>query len=73
MSSELISIPYDSLVHQIGDMEEQYQVTIVYTTLSDSVDDVNNKLLLQFNRKGIALGKFWLTEEGITKLREGDR
>lgn len=71
LSSELISIPYDSLVHQIGDMEEQYQVTIVYTTLSDSVDDVNNKLLLQFNRKGIALGKFWLTEEGITKLREG--
>jgi signal transduction histidine kinase len=71
LSFELISIPYSSLVQQIGEMEEQYEVTIAYTTLSDPVDDVNNKLLLQFNRKGIALGKFWLTEEGIAKLRDG--
>lgn len=71
LSSELVSIPYSSLVQQIGAMEEQYQVTIAHTTLSESVDDVNNKLLLQFNRKGIALGKFWLTEESIAKLRDG--
>ncbi|MCY9659271.1 HAMP domain-containing sensor histidine kinase [Paenibacillus chondroitinus] len=73
LSSELVSISYSSLVQQLGVIEEQYQVTIAYTTLSDSVDDVNNKLLLQFNRKGIALGKFWLTEESIAKLREGEQ
>ncbi|RRJ67265.1 sensor histidine kinase [Paenibacillus oralis] len=73
LTSDLSSMPYEQMVQQIGAIEDQYQVTIAYASLSETVDDVNNELLLQLKRKGIALGKFWLTDESIAKLQEGKR
>ncbi|MFC0329044.1 sensor histidine kinase [Paenibacillus sepulcri] len=73
LTSELAAMEYGQLVERIGPMEEQYQVTIAYTSLADTVNDLNSRLIVQFNRKGIALSKFWLAEESVAALREGGK
>ncbi|UKS23837.1 HAMP domain-containing histidine kinase [Paenibacillus sp. HWE-109] len=62
-----------TLVAQLETIAEHNQVTIVASSLSESVNDLNSDLLVQLNRKGITLSKFWLTEESMVILREGGR
>jgi len=71
--SGLTAMDIGPLIEQIPAIEEQNEVTIAYAPLSDPVNDLNSGLLLQLNRKGIALSKFWLTEESIALLRDGGR
>ncbi|MFD0693697.1 sensor histidine kinase [Paenibacillus sp. GCM10027628] len=71
--SELAPMEYDPLMERIKPIEDQYQVTIAHASLSDTVDDLNKELLIQLNRKGITLSKFWLTEESIALLRNGGK
>ncbi|MBO7744652.1 HAMP domain-containing histidine kinase [Paenibacillus sp. MWE-103] len=70
---ELSPLPYGALAARIPMAEKSHDVTIVHASLSEPVDDVNGDLLQQLGRKGIALGKFWLTEESIAKLAQGGR
>ncbi|NOV04777.1 sensor histidine kinase [Paenibacillus planticolens] len=71
--TELKQMDFKTLAGNIDAIEDHNQVTIVFSSLSESVDDLNSSLLLQLNRKGITLSKFWLTEENIVILREGGR
>ncbi|NEN81901.1 sensor histidine kinase [Paenibacillus elgii] len=73
LTSQLAVMDYRELVPQIEHLEAEHQVTIVYASLSDTTEGVNSWLKERLNRKGIALSKFWLTEESIAKLREGGR
>ncbi|TXK85413.1 cell wall metabolism sensor histidine kinase WalK [Paenibacillus sp. N3.4] len=71
--SELAPMEYSPLLGRIEHIEEQYQVTIAHASLSDTVDNLNQELLMQLNRKGITLSKFWLTEDSIAILRKGGK
>lgn len=71
--TELKRMEFKTLVEYIDAIEDHNQVTIVFSSLSESVNDLNSDLLVQLNRKGIALSKFWLTEESIVILHEGGR
>ncbi|WP_282942637.1 HAMP domain-containing sensor histidine kinase [Paenibacillus sp. RC67] len=71
--TELEAMDYTSLMKQSETIEDQDQVTIAHASLLESVDDLNNELLIQLNHKGIALSKFWLTEESMEKLRKGEK
>ncbi len=53
-------------------LEQKYGVIIV-TSEPDKfiLDDLNDDLLLKMKRKGIALTRFWLSEESMEKLAEG--
>ncbi|MGG1553717.1 sensor histidine kinase [Paenibacillus ferrarius] len=71
--TELQPMHLQTIVDRMDAIEKDEQVTLVVSSLSQPVDDLNNNLLLQLNRKGITLSKFWLTEESIATLREGGR
>ncbi|MGP3788010.1 hypothetical protein [Paenibacillus sp. 1A_MP2] len=73
LTTEISASGHDVPIQRMESLETQYEVAIAYTSLKDSVNDINDQLLWQYNRKGIALSKFWLTEESITALREGAR
>ncbi|OCT11865.1 two-component sensor histidine kinase [Paenibacillus pectinilyticus] len=71
--TELKPMDLKVLSGQMSAIEEHHQVTIVVSSLSESVDDLNSDLLTQLGRKGITLSKFWLTEDSVRILREGGR
>ncbi|MCM3628431.1 HAMP domain-containing protein [Paenibacillus glycanilyticus] len=73
LTAELSGMPVSELDVQIPRMEQHNDVTIVYAALLQSVDDLNDRLLLQLNRKGITLNKFWLNDENVGLLRQGKR
>ncbi|WP_433922415.1 sensor histidine kinase [Paenibacillus taichungensis] len=73
LTTEISASEHGVPISQIESLETQYEVAIAYASLKDSVNDINDQLLFQYNRKGIALSKFWLTEESISALREGAR
>ncbi|GGA46452.1 sensor histidine kinase [Paenibacillus physcomitrellae] len=60
-----------TLADRIQQVEADNEVTVVYAPLSESLNDLNSDILLQLNRKGIALSKFWLSEESLAQLHEG--
>ncbi|MBD8497221.1 sensor histidine kinase [Paenibacillus arenosi] len=49
----------------------EHDVTIVYAHHYGNVDDINGTLRDKFSSRGIALSKFWITEESIDKLTSG--
>lgn len=73
LTTELSELPVGALNVQIPAMEQRNHVTIVYTPMSQSINDLNDQMIFQFDRKGITLSKFWLTEENVHLLREGKR
>ncbi|MBB6731788.1 sensor histidine kinase [Cohnella zeiphila] len=73
LTAELSPLPYDSLVSRIDALEKEEQVAIASASLTESENDLNGELLLQWSRKGIALSKFWLTGDNIDLLRAGGK
>ncbi|MEK4513378.1 MULTISPECIES: hypothetical protein [Paenibacillus] len=58
------------LLQDVEVLENEHSVTIVYTTLTDNVDNLNELIKDSLGRKGITLSKFWITDESIEKLNE---
>ncbi|WP_314060790.1 HAMP domain-containing sensor histidine kinase [uncultured Vagococcus sp.] len=54
------------------EIEQLYGVTIVTSEPDKFVlDDLNDDLLLKMKRKGIALNRFWVSEESLEALEKG--
>lgn len=51
-------------------IEEEYAVTIVHSEISGSLNQLNEKIKLEFEMKKIKLNKFWITESTLTTLQE---
>ncbi|ACT01678.1 sensor histidine kinase [Paenibacillus sp. JDR-2] len=73
LTAELSSVPANALDSLVQKLEQTRGVTIVYTSMTQNADDLNDQILRQLNRKGITLSKFWLSEENVALLREGKR
>lgn len=59
---------------QLEQLETKYQVTILTHTLDGtSIDDFNETLNLQLNRKRVALNRFWITQETLDQLTENSQ
>nr|WP_269138291.1 HAMP domain-containing sensor histidine kinase [Bacillus sp. UTDS19-33BHI26] len=53
----------------ITSIENEGNVTIVYTSIKDSEDHINDELRMQLTKKRVALNKIWITKEEIMKVK----
>ncbi|MEC0089491.1 sensor histidine kinase [Paenibacillus macquariensis] len=67
MSNETV----ESLIQTEGELEQQYNVTIVSTEFVKNPNVLNDVIRTELNRKGITLAKFWVMEERIQDLEHG--
>ncbi len=67
MSNETV----ESLIQTEGELEQQYNVTIVSTEFVTNPNVLNDVIRTELNRKGITLAKFWVMEESIQDLEHG--
>ncbi|WP_277585064.1 sensor histidine kinase [Psychrobacillus antarcticus] len=51
-------------------IEEEYAVTIVYSEISGSLNQLNERIKSEFEIKKIKLNKFWITESTLNTLQE---
>lgn len=60
-----------SITEQAEQLEEEYQVTILKLDMQNiSIDDLNETIRTALTRKGIALNRFWITEETLKQLAQ---
>ncbi|MED1410573.1 MULTISPECIES: sensor histidine kinase [Bacillus] len=69
ITAQIQSIPREQLDDAIHSIESEDNVTIAYTSINNSEDDINDELRLQLTRKRVALNKLWITKEEITKVK----
>ncbi|TCP65555.1 sensor histidine kinase [Baia soyae] len=63
--------PTPNLDEFIHDLEEKYNVSIVYETILDNEDDLNWRLREKLAKKKINLNRFWITKDTLQKVKEG--
>ncbi|MGR3778726.1 sensor histidine kinase [Bacillus paramycoides] len=69
ITAQIQSIPSEQLDDAIHRIESEGNVTIAYTSIHNSEDDINDELRLQLTRKRVVLNKLWITKEEITKVK----
>ncbi|PDZ05681.1 two-component sensor histidine kinase [Bacillus cereus] len=69
ITAQIQSIPSKQLDEAITSIENEGNVTIVYASIKDSEDHINDELRMQLSRKRVALNKLWITKEEITKVK----
>ncbi|WP_086312152.1 sensor histidine kinase [Candidatus Enterococcus palustris] len=59
---------------QLAELEESNQVTIITRQLDGtSLDDFNESLNVELNRKKVALNRFWVTQETVDQLQNSPK
>ncbi|MGE7873442.1 sensor histidine kinase [Bacillus paramycoides] len=69
ITAQIQSIPREQLDDAIHSIESEDNVTIAYTSINNSEEDINDELRLQLTRKRVVLNKLWITKEEITKVK----
>lgn len=69
-ASDILKVSNKTILIDLNEIEEKYAITIVYSEASGSLDQINERMILEFEKKKIKLNKFWLTEQTLDKLQE---
>ncbi|HDR7801635.1 HAMP domain-containing sensor histidine kinase [Bacillus tropicus] len=69
ITAQIQSIPSKQLDEAITSIENKGNVTIAYTSINNSEDQINDELRMQLTRKRVALNKLWITKEEIMKVK----
>ncbi|TXR95135.1 sensor histidine kinase [Bacillus sp. SH7-1] len=69
ITAQIQSIPSKQLDEAITSIENKGNVTIAYTSINNSEDQINDELRMQLTRKRVALNKLWITKEEIIKVK----
>ncbi|WP_211747505.1 HAMP domain-containing sensor histidine kinase [Paenibacillus sp. Marseille-Q4541] len=56
----------------LASLEDKYNITIVYEPLGQNINNLNDQILTELARKKITLHKFWITEETLERLQDGE-
>ncbi|MBK3493535.1 HAMP domain-containing histidine kinase [Viridibacillus sp. YIM B01967] len=70
VASDILSVPKKNLLSDLKEIEEKYAVTIVYSDTSGNLNQINERIISEFDRKKIKLNKFWITENSLNTLQE---
>lgn len=73
VAKKIESMEVNSVINNIESIEQEYNVTIVYENLSANLDGLNGSIKNKLNKKSIILNKFWVTPEGLDKIKQGKR
>lgn len=70
VANDIQSVSETDFVNELTRIEEEYAVTIVYSEMGGSLDKLNERIILEFERKKIKLNKFWITENTLHTLQD---
>ena len=70
ITAQIQSISSEQLDEAITSIENKGNVTIAYTSIKGSEDDINDELRMQLTKKRVALNKIWITKEEIMKVKK---
>ncbi|WP_256760583.1 HAMP domain-containing sensor histidine kinase [Cohnella sp. WQ 127256] len=70
LTDQLETMEASQLHRDVGVLENEHNVTIVHTDITDNNDVLNSRIKEQLNSKGITLSKFWITDTSIEKVKE---
>ncbi|HDR4724302.1 HAMP domain-containing histidine kinase [Bacillus cereus group sp. Sample62] len=69
ITAQIQSIESKQLDEAITSIENKGNVTIAYTSIKNSEDQINDELRMQLTRKRVALNKLWITKEEVMKVK----
>ncbi|OAK04939.1 two-component sensor histidine kinase [Bacillus wiedmannii] len=69
ITAQIQSISSKQLDEAITSIENKGNVTIAYTLINNSEDQINDELRMQLTRKRVALNKLWITKEEVMKVK----
>lgn len=65
---QIMEVSLDHLLDNLMQIEEHNQMVIVYTDTSGGINQINQRIIYEFERKQLKLNKFWITEKTIKEL-----
>ncbi|MCI0764991.1 HAMP domain-containing sensor histidine kinase [Bacillus sp. TL12] len=69
ITTQIQSASDETLVDVINRIENENNVTIVYTSIKGTEDEMNDALRLQLAHKRVTLNKLWITKEEVMKVK----
>ncbi|WP_459502970.1 sensor histidine kinase [Bacillus sp. C1] len=73
ITDQIQSAPVEQLTDTINQIENENNVTIVYTPINNTEDEINESLRSQLIKKRVTLNKLWITKTEITKVEKSKK
>ncbi|MEG2786978.1 MAG: HAMP domain-containing sensor histidine kinase [Romboutsia sp.] len=73
IGEEIENLSTKEAIKNISQIQEKYEVAVIYTPVDFETDNettITQNLVTEFNKKGINLKKFWLSEFKIEELKK---
>lgn len=69
ITDQIQSSSVEHLTATINQIENENNVTIVYTSIKNTEDEINESLRSGLIKKRVTLNKFWITKEDVMKVK----
>ena len=66
---QIQNTPVNELEEVIRTIESENNVTVAYTPINQSEDDMNEALRMQLTKKKVVLNKLWITKDEVMKVK----
>ncbi|MBE7134547.1 HAMP domain-containing histidine kinase [Bacillus paranthracis] len=66
---QIQNTPVNELEEGIRTIESENNVTVAYTSINQSEDDMNEALRMQLTKKKVVLNKLWITKDEVMKVK----
>ncbi|WP_242277607.1 cell wall metabolism sensor histidine kinase WalK [Bacillus cereus group sp. BfR-BA-01446] len=66
---QIQNTPVNELEEVIRTIESENNVTVAYTSINQSEDDMNEALRMQLTKKKVVLNKLWITKDEVMKVK----
>ncbi|MGE1023171.1 ATP-binding protein [Bacillus sp. GMs2/2] len=63
----------EKFMDNIQNMEENYNLTIVYTPITNKADDLSRSLREELSKKRVTLNRFWIGIEKLKQVEKGEK
>ncbi|WP_243522491.1 cell wall metabolism sensor histidine kinase WalK [Bacillus pseudomycoides] len=70
ITNQIQSSPVEQLTDTINQIENENNVTIVYTPIKNTEDEINESLRSELIKKKVTLNRLWITKAEIMKVNE---
>lgn len=69
VANDIRSVSEHNFASNLKRIEEEHAVTIVYSEVSNNLDQLNDRIRSEFETKKLKLNKFWITENTLNTLQ----
>ncbi len=72
-AEQIKTLDSDTIEISIKKIENEYGITVIAENYDNDVNNFNDSIRKDLAAKGITLNKFWITEDNISKVIDGNR